>query len=88
VLGEVRFDLARQLLAETQRDMGDIAQACAYSDATAFQRAFRRWAGVAPGAWRAQRRGGGIEVATPSREPARSRYPISARPDRYAGERA
>jgi AraC-like DNA-binding protein len=53
VLGQVRYDLARQLLAETRRDASDIAHACAYGDATAFQRAFRRWAGMTPSQWRA-----------------------------------
>ena len=49
---EVRYDIARQLLGETDLDIVAIAAVLDYSDAAAFTRAFRRWAGTTPAAWR------------------------------------
>jgi AraC-like DNA-binding protein len=54
-LDEVRFEAARALLAETRLSMSEIAAALAFSDQRPFVRAFRRWSGEAPGAWRAAR---------------------------------
>ena len=50
---EVRFETARQLLSDTQIPLGQIAAALGYSEASAFTRAFRRWSGQTPTAWRA-----------------------------------
>jgi AraC-like DNA-binding protein len=48
---------ARQLLRDTELAIADIAAVLSYSDVTVFTRAFRRWSGATPGAWRsAQRR--------------------------------
>jgi AraC-like DNA-binding protein len=49
---EVRFEIARQLLQDTQVPLGQIAAALGYSEASAFTRAFRRWSGRTPKAWR------------------------------------
>lgn len=45
---------ARELLADGRQTVESVALALGYHDATAFRRAFRRWFGVAPTAWRAQ----------------------------------
>lgn len=52
LLGEVRFQLARQLLSETDLPFTDIAATLNYTDASAFSRAFRSWADTTPSAWR------------------------------------
>jgi len=49
---ELRRDRAIALLAETSLDFAEIAERLGYSAASAFQRAFRQWTGVAPGALR------------------------------------
>ena len=49
----VRRDLALQLLAEGGLSVGDIANRLGFEDASTFYRAFRKWTGTAPGAWRA-----------------------------------
>ena len=56
VVNEVRFEIARQLLADTGLSLGQIAAALDYSEASVFTRAFRRWSGEAPSAWRAKHR--------------------------------
>lgn len=48
VLDEIRFEVARQLLDNTQLPLTDIAASLGYSESSAFTRAFRRWCGVAP----------------------------------------
>ncbi len=53
---EVRRDLALQLLAEGELGVGEIAARLGFDDASTFYRAFRKWTGQAPGAWRAQAR--------------------------------
>lgn len=52
VLDEVRFDVARQLLGNTETPVGEIATNLAYGSASAFGRAFRRWSGSTPLEWR------------------------------------
>ena len=49
---EVHFDVARHLLANTGMTITDISLALSYSEASAFTRAFRKWSGVTPRAWR------------------------------------
>lgn len=49
---EVRRDLALQHLAEGVLSVGDIAARLGFNDASTFYRAFRKWTGSAPGAWR------------------------------------
>ena len=51
---EVRRDLALQHLAEGRLSVGEIAARLGFEDASTFYRAFRKWTGCAPGAWRAQ----------------------------------
>jgi DNA topoisomerase-3 len=45
-------EIARQLLEDTEVPLGQIAAALGYSEASAFTRAFRRWSGQTPTAWR------------------------------------
>ena len=59
IVNEVRFEIARQLLADTSLSFGQIAAALDYSEASAFTRAFRRWSGQTPSAWRADHRRNG-----------------------------
>lgn len=60
---EVRCDIARQLLGETGLGVVAIAAVLDYADAAAFTRAFRRWSGTTPAAWRRDRRAGGLSQA-------------------------
>lgn len=53
---EVRRDLALQLLAEGRLSVADIATRLGFEDASTFYRAFRKWTGSAPGAWRSAQR--------------------------------
>ena len=52
---EIRFEIARQLLEDTDVPLSQIAAALGYSEASAFTRAFRRWSGETPSTWRAER---------------------------------
>ena len=56
ISNEIRFEIARQLLGDTEVPLGQIAAALDYSEASAFTRAFRRWSGETPTAWRARHR--------------------------------
>lgn len=44
-------------LRESDRPVVDIAQQLGFADAASFRRAFLRWEGATPGAWRARHRG-------------------------------
>lgn len=52
VLDEVRFDLARQMLRNSESTVSEIASYLAYGSASAFIRAFRRQCGSTPAQWR------------------------------------
>ncbi|MET0532513.1 MAG: helix-turn-helix transcriptional regulator [Microvirga sp.] len=49
---EIRFEVACRLLQDTEMSLSQIAAALGYSEASAFTRAFRRWSGRTPTAWR------------------------------------
>jgi transcriptional regulator GlxA family with amidase domain len=51
-LDRVRFEAARMLLETTQSSVKQLATASGYADETSFRRAFRRYAGMTPGAYR------------------------------------
>ena len=51
ILDEVRFQVARELLA-AETPLDDIAASLGYAAVTPFMRTFRRWAGTTPGQWR------------------------------------
>jgi AraC-like DNA-binding protein len=52
VANEIRFEIACDLLANTEMTLGQIAAALRYSEPSAFTRAFRRWSGQTPSVWR------------------------------------
>jgi len=54
LIEEARYDIDRQLLRDTGLPVSDIAAALDYSECSAFVRAFRRWSGTSPTAWRAE----------------------------------
>jgi AraC-like DNA-binding protein len=62
VVNEMRFEIARQLLADTTLPFGQVAAVLDYSEASAFTRAFRRWSGQTPTTWRAKYRRDGMPV--------------------------
>jgi AraC-like DNA-binding protein len=55
LINSVRFELARQLLDNTDLPISEIATALQYADQNAFSRAFRRWAALSPSQWRMRR---------------------------------
>ena len=70
LLEETRFDFARHLLRDTDAAVDVIASGLGYSGATAFGRAFKRWSGQAPQAWRVSRAAGA--EARAARSPRRA----------------
>lgn len=52
IVEEVLRERAARLLRETDLSVEEIADRLGYSDAANFTRAFRRWTGKPPGAWR------------------------------------
>jgi AraC-like DNA-binding protein len=62
-LASARFEVAQQLLRNTTLPVSEIASALGYAELSPFVRAFRRWTGQSPAAWRraAPRPSGGAE---------------------------
>jgi AraC-like DNA-binding protein len=58
ILNEVRFEVAGQLLSETEIPLAQIAAALDYAEPSAFTHAFRRWSGSSPAEWRRDKRNG------------------------------
>lgn len=54
IVEQLRRGLAVEYLQDAQRPVEQIAEALGYSDPSNFGRAFRRWTGVSPSAWREQ----------------------------------
>jgi AraC-like DNA-binding protein len=52
LLEEARLARSRDLLAQREYSLLQIASMLGYSEANSFQRAFKRWAGVTPGSYR------------------------------------
>lgn len=59
VMEAARGQLAQAYLADPRVSIGEVAMLLGFSDASSFNRAFRRWTGESPGRWRrsAHRRG-------------------------------
>lgn len=55
LVNEVRYDIARQLLENTDMPIAEIAATLDYSAPSAFTRAFGQWSGMSPAAWRERR---------------------------------
>jgi AraC-like DNA-binding protein len=56
LMDDGRYEIARQMLADSAMEVRHIAATLNYADASAFTRAFRRWSGTTPGQWRATRK--------------------------------
>jgi AraC-like DNA-binding protein len=67
MVAQARFEVACQLLRETELGLADIADALGYADAAAFVRAFRGWAGTTPGRWRAAQGAGRVSAQPATR---------------------
>lgn len=52
LVDEIRFELACRLLDEPRVRVATVAKALGYTDASSFSRAFRRWTGMSPRAYR------------------------------------
>lgn len=52
VTTQIRFETAKQLLADTNMTLAQISACLGFSEAAAFTHAFRRWSGVTPSIWR------------------------------------
>jgi AraC-like DNA-binding protein len=54
LIDQTRFELAKQLLENTELPLAEIASALHFADAAVFSRAFRAWAKTSPREWRAR----------------------------------
>ncbi|MGB2818174.1 MAG: AraC family transcriptional regulator [Burkholderiaceae bacterium] len=63
VLDDIRFEVARDLLSNSNAHLDDIAATLGYAAVTPFMRTFRRWSGTTPGQWRRTVRTAASEVA-------------------------
>lgn len=54
---EVHYEVARHLLESTAMPITQIGLALKFSEGSAFTRAFKKWSGSSPRAWRARHRG-------------------------------
>jgi len=52
VANQIRFEIACELLENTDMALSHVAAVLRYSEPSAFTRAFRRWSGQSPSAWR------------------------------------
>ena len=52
VLDSVRLELSKDFLLQTQMPLEEIAPLLGYSELTNFRRAFKKWAGLTPSAYR------------------------------------
>lgn len=52
VVDDVRLERAEKLLTTTRLSLGQISDALGYADAANFTRAFKRWTGISPSAYR------------------------------------
>ena len=52
VLDQVRYGEAQQQLRHGAQSITELALQLGYADESAFSRAFKRWSGVSPRAWR------------------------------------
>ncbi|MDH5226640.1 MAG: AraC family transcriptional regulator [Gammaproteobacteria bacterium] len=56
ILEAVKYEIASQLLRDTDLGIGEIAQSLHYSSNSNFSAAFRRWTGLTPSAYRSRSR--------------------------------
>lgn len=63
LLDQSRHDLARSYLEQSRHSLTEIAFLLGFSDQSNFNRAFRRWTGQSPSAYRAELHGGAAGLA-------------------------
>lgn len=56
IKNELRRDMAIEYLLRSDLNLSDIGERLGFTEPSAFQRAFKRWTGVAPGEYRGERR--------------------------------
>ncbi|WP_282022545.1 helix-turn-helix domain-containing protein [Ruegeria faecimaris] len=56
VIARIKQEEAERLLAKDNKSVGETAQRLGYADPTAFSRAFRKWTGVSPAAYKKSNR--------------------------------
>ena len=54
IVGEMRYEIAKQMLRDKGISILKISNTLAYSDPSEFTRAFKRWSGMTPSEWRIQ----------------------------------
>ena len=59
VVDAVRRELALSHLSDRDTSVTEVTYRLGFSDVSSFSRAFRRWTGTTPSAWRADRAGAG-----------------------------
>ena len=59
LVDDARRDLAKRLLRETEFSLIEVAFMTGFSEQSALTRAFKRWVGSTPGAYRADSAAGG-----------------------------
>ena len=52
IIGEVRFEMAKQMLEESEASLTEISSFLGYDDSSVFSRSFHRWSDVSPTQWR------------------------------------
>jgi AraC-like DNA-binding protein len=62
LVDDARRDLAKRLLQDTDYSLIEVAFMTGFSEQSALTRAFKRWVGRTPGAFRAESRAGGTSI--------------------------
>ncbi len=52
IVQDVRYEVARQLIGESELTLAEVAAVLGFCELSVFTRAFRRWSGVTPSQWR------------------------------------
>jgi AraC-like DNA-binding protein len=58
LLDEVRLEIARTALSQSDEAIADIAQRLGYAEPRSFHRSFKQWTGLTPGDYRTSYRTG------------------------------
>lgn len=73
---EIRSEIARHLVRDTRMPLIEVAETLGYADASAFTRAFLRWTGRPPSAWRKEPQPGSVaKCQAPARAAVYARPP-------------
>jgi AraC-like DNA-binding protein len=52
IVQDVRYEIARQLIGESELTLAEVAAVLGFGELSVFTRAFRRWSGATPSQWR------------------------------------